>query len=234
MLWMERLTLFSSLDLAALTSVLLTWLVIGYVIENPGKSWPSVSCLMAQYRHEWMVQMITREPRIFDAQMLSSLRQSTAFFASATMIALGGGLAVLGNTEKLIGLATDLTNRTDPAIVWELKMLLVLAFLVKAFFNFVWSNRLFGYCAVVMASVPNNATDPNARPRATQAADLNITAAHAFNRGLRATYFALGSTAWLAGPLALMSSGALIAIILIRREFASQSRRILMRDPTVL
>ena len=218
MLWLDRLSLFSALDLGALAGVLSGWLVIGYVIDN------------SRYRHAWMVQMITRDPRIFDAQMLVSLRQSTAFFGSATMIALGGGLALLGNTEKLIGLASDLTNRTDPAIVWELKLLLVLAFLINAFFAFVWSNRLFGYCAVVMAAVPNDPSDPMALPRAKQAADLNISAARSFNRGLRATYFALASTAWLAGPLALIASGALIGIVLIRREFASQSRRILMRD----
>lgn len=230
MLWIDRLTLFSTLDLGALTGILLGWLLIGYVIENPGRSWPSVSCLMAQYRHAWMVQMITRDPRVFDAQILTSLRQSTSFFASATMIALGGGLAVLGNTEKLIGLASDLTNRTDPAIVWELKLLLVLAFLANAFFAFVWSNRLFGYCAVVMASVPNDRNDPQTLPRAQQAGDLNVGAARSFNRGLRAIYFALASVAWLAGPVALMAAGAVIGIVLIRREFASQSRRILMRD----
>jgi uncharacterized membrane protein len=234
MLWLDRLALFSTLDLVALASVLSGWLVIGYVIENSGRTWPSVSSLMANYRHQWMEQMILRDPRIFDAQMLSSLRQSTAFFGSATMIALGAGLALLGNTDKLIGLASDLTNRTDPAIVWELKLFLVLAFLVNAFFAFVWSNRLFGYCAVVMAAVPNDASDPSALPRATQAADLNISAARSFNRGLRATYFALGSSAWLAGPWALMASGAVIGIVLIRREFASQSRRILMRDGRAL
>ncbi|MEB8387070.1 DUF599 domain-containing protein [Rhodobacteraceae bacterium KMM 6894] len=234
MQWLDRLTLFSSLDLVALISVLSGWLLIGYVIENSGRSWPSVSNLMGKYRHAWMVQMITRQPRIYDAQTLSSLRQSTAFFASASMLALGGGLAVLGNTEKLIGLASDLTNRTDPVIVWELKLLLVLAFLANAFFAFVWSNRLFGYCAVVMSAVPNDASDPSALPRAAQAADLNISAALSFNKGLRATYFALGSTAWLAGPQALMASGALIGFVLIRREFASESRRILLRDGSAL
>lgn len=228
--WIDRLSLFSTLDLAALAGVLLSWVVIGYVIENPGKSWPSVSCLMARYRHAWMVQMITRDPRVFDAQILSNLRQSTSFFASATLIALGGGLAALGNTEKLIGLASDLTNRSDPAIVWEVKLLLVLAFLTNAFFSFVWSNRLFGYCAVVMASVPNDRQDPAALPRARQAADLNIGAARSFNRGLRAIYYALASVAWLAGPVALMAAWGVIGIVLIRREFASHSRRVLMRD----
>lgn len=227
--WMDRLALFAPLDFAALAVLVLAWLVVGYVIENAGKSWPSVSCLMAAYRREWMQQMLTREPRIFDAQTLTNLRQGASFFASAAMIALGGGLALLGNTEKLIGLASDLTIPEDPSIVWEIKLVVVLAFLANAFFKFVWANRLFGYCAVVMAAVPNDPSDPEASPRAAQAGEINITAARSFNRGLRATYFAMTAAAWLIGAQALLGAVLLTTIILIRREFASQSRRVLMR-----
>ena len=60
---------------------------------------------MAQYRREWMTQMVTRDPRIFDAQIISSLRQGTAFFASTSMLAIGGTLAMIGNGEKLSGIA---------------------------------------------------------------------------------------------------------------------------------
>lgn len=51
---------------------------------------PSVSVLMKRYRREWMRQFIERDPRIFDGNILSSLREGTAFFASACMIATGG------------------------------------------------------------------------------------------------------------------------------------------------
>ena len=97
---LSRLGLFTPLDFAAMTLLVGLWLLSGYLIENPGKSWPSVSHLMANYRRAWMVHMVTRDPRIFDAQILSSLRQGTSFFASATMIALGAGLALLGRREE--------------------------------------------------------------------------------------------------------------------------------------
>lgn len=225
---LSRLALFTPLDFAALALLIGSWLIIGYLIENPGKSWPSVSHLMANYRRAWMVHMVTRDPRIFDAQILTTLRQGTSFFASATMIALGGGLALLGNTDQLIGLAGDLTISQAPEIVWEIKIFLLLGLLGNAFFKFVWSNRLFGYCAVMMAAVPNDPENPLAALRAAKAGEINITAARSFNRGLRAIYFALAGAAWLIGPEALIAATLLVNVILIRREFASHSRRVLM------
>lgn len=226
---MERLTLFSTLDAVAVTCLLSAWIVIGLLVENPPQSRPSVAVLMAQYRREWMVQMVLRDPRIFDAQILSSLRQGTAFFASATMIAIGGCLALLGNMERFIGVASDLTLETDPAIVWEAKILVLLIFLANSFLKFVWSNRLFGYCAVLMAAVPNEADHPKSMPRARKAAEINITAAKGFNRGLRSIYFALTSAVWLLGAGALITAVIFTCLVLLRREFASHSRAVLMQ-----
>ena len=226
--FIDRMGLFSTWDYAAVALLLLGWQITGFMVERPPARRPSVSILMANYRRRWMEQMVARDPRIFDAQTLAMLRQGTAFFASATMIALGGGLALLGNTETLIGLASDLTIERDPAIVWEIKILLLLVFLANAFFKFVWSNRLFGYCAVVVAAVPNDPSDPEALPRARQAAEINITAARSFNRGLRAIYFAMAAGAWLLGSWALIIGVCITCFIVVRREFASQSRRILL------
>ena len=47
---------------------------------------------MAEHRRNWMQHMAARDVRIFDAQVLNGLRQGTAFFASTTMIATGGGI----------------------------------------------------------------------------------------------------------------------------------------------
>jgi uncharacterized membrane protein len=175
-----------------------------------------------------MRQMVTREPRIYDAAILASLRQGTAFFASASLISIGGVLALIGNTDQLIGIADDLTLDRDPSIVWELKLLVTLFFVTNAFLKFVWSNRLFGYCAVLMSAVPNDITDPRTIPRAMQAAEINVTAARGFNRGLRSVYFGLASVAWLAGPIALIGASLITCLVLWRREFASQSRDVLL------
>jgi uncharacterized membrane protein len=228
MTWTDRLAFFGPLDFAAVTFLVAGWLLIGWWIDRPSPGNPSVSNLMAGYRREWMAQMVTRDPRIFDAQILASLRQGTAFFASTSMIAIGGTLAMIGNGEKITGLANELALSSDPAFVWEIKLIAMALFLTNAFLKFVWSNRLFGYTAVLVASVPNDITDPRAAPRGQQAAEVSITAARGFNRGLRSVYFALTTGAWLAGPIPLLCATAFTLGVIYRREFASASRRILM------
>ncbi|NIZ12756.1 DUF599 domain-containing protein [Phaeobacter sp. HF9A] len=229
MIWIERLNLFSTWDFIALACFVLGWLWIGWRIENPNPKRPSVSSLMGNFRRDWMIEMVTRVPRMFDSQVISSLRQATAFFASATMLALGAGVALVGNTDQLAGVAQDLALEKTPQFVWEIKILLVLIFLTNAFLAFVWSHRLFGYCSVLMAAVPNDVSDSRAYPRARQAAEINITAARSFNRGLRSTYFSLAGLAWLAGAEVLILATIITLGVLYRREFASRSRRILMQ-----
>jgi len=228
MTWTERLALFTPSDFAALAVLFGVWLLVGWRIEHPSAKRPSVSMIMANYRREWMRQMLDREPRIFDAQTIATLRQGTSFFASTSMIAIGGVLAVIGNANNLAVVAQDLTLVSHPPIVWEIKLLLVVFFLTNAFLKFVWSNRLFGYCSVIMGAVPNDPTDPRAPDMARKAGELNVTAARSFNRGLRAVYFALASVCWLGGPILLLTGAIMTLIVIWRREFASQSRGILL------
>ena len=224
---MDRLGLFTPLDFAAVALLFSGWILIGLRIEMPGQK-TSVSVLMAQYRRDWMEQMLTRDPRIFDSQILGILRQGTAFFASACMIAIGGALALIGNAERLAGVANDLTLEDDPAFVWEIKLMVIVLLVVNAFLKFVWSHRLFGYCAVIMAAVPNDPNESAARPRAVKAAELNITGAKSYNRGLRSIYFAMAATAWLLGALPLIIASVFTLAVLWRREFASRSREALL------
>ncbi|MBU9697077.1 DUF599 domain-containing protein [Rhodobacteraceae bacterium HSP-20] len=214
-------------DFLAVLAVLALWAVSGWVIEHPPARRPSVSLIMQDYRRDWMRQFVTRQPRIFDATLIDSLRQGTAFFASASMIAIGGGVALIGNSDRLRGLAQDLTLAADTMQV-ELKIILALAFLANALLKFVWAHRLFGYCSILMAAVPNDAADPTATPRAAQAAEINITAAKNFNRGLRSIYYALAALGWLFGPAGLVLAGLASTTVLLRREFASQSRDVML------
>ncbi|MES2666773.1 MAG: DUF599 domain-containing protein [Pseudomonadota bacterium] len=220
----------TSLDITALALILGLWVVTGWVIEHPPARHPSVSTLMKAYRRDWMVQFVTRQPRIFDATVIDSLRQGTAFFASACMIAIGGGVALIGNAALVEGLANDLTLASGSLRV-EVKVILVVAFLANALLKFIWAHRLFGYCSILMAAVPNDSAHPTALHRAGQAAEINITAAKSFNRGLRAIYFALGALGWMIGPGALIIGALLTSFVLLRREFASQSRQVMLQAP---
>ena len=107
---------------------------------------------------------------------------------------------------------------------------LILGFVANALLKFIWSYRLFGYCAIMMAAVPNNPEAPDAMPRAHAAAQVNIHAARNFNIGLRAVYFAIGSAGWLLGPLGLVAGTVLVTSMTLRREFTSASRQAIMDD----
>lgn len=218
---------FDAVDIVAVGLTLLCWLASTWLIEHPPAARPSVSLLMKAYRQEWMRQFVTRQPRIFDATIIDNLRQGTAFFASTSMLAVGGGIAMLGNPAALSGLVQGLTLPGEDAVV-QVRLLLVIAFLANALLKFVWAHRLFGYCAILMAAVPNDPLDPLASHRAAQAAEVNITAARSFNRGLESIYFALGALAWLLSPYALIAAALLTTGLLLRREFASHSRAIML------
>jgi uncharacterized membrane protein len=218
------------LDLGALAFLGLAWFVIGLAIEFPPRRFPSVTGLMTEFRRDWMRQFVTRQPRIFDATMIDSLRQGTAFFASACLIAIGGGVAMMGNPAGLVNVAQDIAPGSVRDGI-ELRMVPVLLFLADALLKFIWAHRLFGYCAIMMAAVPNDPADELAYHRAEQAADMNITAARSFNRGLRSVYFALSSLAWLFGAIPLVAATLVCLAVLIRREFASDSRKVILRKP---
>ena len=228
----DYLAILSLRDFAAAAFLALAWVLTGVVIERPPAWRPSVTVLMAEYRREWMRQYVARETRIFDAQILSSLRQGTSFFASTCLLAMGGVLAVIGNTEPLQGVAEGLTRADYPPLVWQIRLLAVVLLLAHGFLKFVWSHRVFGYCAIMMAAVPNDASDPAALPRAAQAAELNIRAAYNFNRGLRSMYFALAALAWLLGPLALAVATVAVVWTLLVREFTSGPHAILTGGPS--
>ncbi|KUF10632.1 DUF599 domain-containing protein [Pseudoponticoccus marisrubri] len=230
MAWAGLLDPFGAWDVAALAVLMVAWIGSSLLIEHPPRRRPSTSNLMAGYRRLWMAEFITRDPRIFDSQIVGNLRQGTAFFASASMIAIGGGFALLGNADLLRDAAQDLVQEADPVIVWEIKLILMQVFAINAFLKFVWSHRLFGYCAVLMAAVPNDPADPAARPRAAKAAEINITAAKGYNRGLRSVYFGIASAAWLAGAVPLIVTSLFTLAVILRREFTSASRAVLLED----
>lgn len=217
-------------DLGSVALHLAAWAGIGRAIEHPPLGRPSVSVLMRDHRREWMRQFLAREARIFDGTILGMLQQSTSFFASACLIAIGGGLALIGNPEMVARVAQDVAIGPAPLAVWRIKVLLALILVINALLKFIWAHRLFGYCAILMASVANDPADAAARRRAGKAAEVNINAARNFNAGLRAVYFAIGALAWLVGPEALTAATAAVLWTTWRREFASASRRAMLPE----
>ncbi len=225
---MNDINSLSGLDAIAVAVFLAVWWGLSWRIGHPSAARPSVTVLMSDYRTKWMQVMVTRQPRIFDAQIMASLRQSTSFFASTCLLAMGGLLALIGNVDPLRGVAAGLTNMESGSAVLQIKLLLALFMLGNGFLKFVWANRVFGYCSVMMGAVPNDPDDPQAMPLAIKAGKLNARAAINFNAGLRSMYFALCALAWLGGAWVLLVGVAVTAWVVWSREFASAPREIIL------
>lgn len=222
------------LDLLGLGVFLLC--AVGYPVvadKVPAVRRLSVMAAMDQHRRRWMLEMVQREARIFDAAIIGNLMQSTSFLATTAIFILGGLVAMLGAPDlgaRVIGLL-PFAPAADPAL-WEAKIALLLMIFVFAFFELTWALRQFNYCSILIGGVAKFAGTSGADDlrHAEVAARVANRAARHFNNGLRGYYFGLAAIAWLAHPLALVAASLLVLKELHRREFKSAVRDAVMED----
>jgi uncharacterized membrane protein len=214
-------------DILALAWFLGAWIVYSIVIEKTAKGRSGLNALMNHYRDQWMEQLLAREMRMVDAQVTAALQNGTAFFASTSLIAIGGTLTLLRSTDEILTMVSVLPfGATSSRVLWEMKMMGLAVIFVYAFFKFAWSYRLFNYFAIMVGAAPppEQKDSPQARAFAHRASRLCADAGRHFNRGQRAFFFALGYLGWFLGPLPLALTTTGILIVMWRRQFASESR----------
>jgi uncharacterized membrane protein len=208
---------------------------LGYhaALELTPSGQSSLNKVMNQYRYRWMEQMVVRENRIVDTTILASLMNGTAFFASTSLIAVGGVLALLRSTDAVLPLFADLPFGAPPTrLAWDLKVIGLAVIFVYAFFKFAWSYRLFNYTAILVGAVPvlTQENRPEALEAARRAAAMNVVAGTHFNRGQRAFFFALAYLGWFISAYVLIAGTAACLLVMWRRQFASDARAALMGD----
>ncbi len=208
------------------------WVGYGLVADNRRWRDRSMNAVMSGYRRRWMLQMLERENRMLDANILGNLLNGAAFFASTSILAVGGLFAHLGATDKAIEILSDLPLAVEtPRSVWEMKVLLLITILVFAFFKFAWAFRLLNNCSVLIGAAPAATSgDPEGKDVAERAARINGLASRHFNHGLRAYYFTMSGLAWFVHPAFFMVAATWVIFVLYRRDFRSRSLRI-VRDP---
>lgn len=187
----------------------------------------AIAWAMQHQRVAWMLNMSRRDNRTVDAILLGGLSQGNAFFASTSAIAIGGLSAILASGDKAQALLERIPYVAhSPAYLWELKIILLMAVFVYAFFKFAWAFRLSHYTAIMIGATPLD-NDPDEALRTEHARGtaelLGIAAEHA-NRGLRSYYYAFATMAWFFHPLLFIAATTWIIAILVRRDFFSRSR----------
>jgi uncharacterized membrane protein len=222
--------LFPLIDLLALGLFATAWGGYAAAVEWTKAGKDSLNARMHRFREVWMQQALKRDVRIIDTQIMASLQNGTAFFASTTLLAIGGVLSLLRSTDETLAMVAELplsiqVSRTQ----WELKVIGLVVIFVYAFFKFAWSYRLFNYAAILLGAMPPHESfgTPEGDAHVRRNTGMIESAGRHFNRGQRAFFFALGYLGWFAGPYALMASTAAVVIVMARRQFTSQSRRAL-------
>lgn len=223
---LKLLTLLPAPDWAAMALFFAGWSGYAAFAKRRAALQPSILATTNHWRRQWMLQVTRRENRIVDSGVLQSMAASPSFFASTTILIIGGLLAALGATDKASELVHELPFATrTSALVFDLKLVLLTGVFVYAFFRFTWSLRQYSFGAILVGAAPSpqGFGDDAERDRyADRAGHVVALAAETFNDGLRAYYLSFAAVAWFFSAWAFMVGTAAVVWILYRREFHSE------------
>jgi len=213
-------------DILAVGFFILEWLVYAITLEHTAYGRDSLSARMNVYREIWVRRLLDREARMVDMQIMASLQNGTAFFASTSMFAIGGSLALLRAGPDAAIVLGKLPMDLSPSVhLWELKCVGLILIFVYTFFKFAWAYRLFNYVAILYGAMPpaSKRDTPEAEAHVMRTTRLFEAAGRHFNRGQRALFFALGYLGWFISPWVLFVTTAAVVIVTWRRQFASNA-----------
>jgi uncharacterized membrane protein len=220
---------FSSLDVIAFAFFVAAWLGYHFAVEMGPHAGKSLNMKMNLRRARWVREAMARDNRIVDTQVMNGLQNGTAFFASTSLIAIGGALTLLQSTDRVVALFADLPfgNETTRA-AWEIKVIGLAVIFGYAFFKFAWSYRLFNYCVILIGALPpaKEHDEQDAKRAVHEMTEMNIAAGRHFNRGQRAFFFALAYMGWFLGPTVFLAFTAAVLTAMWRRQFASDAARV--------
>ena len=212
---------------AALLFFFSSWVGYARFARHRAETRPSILASTNRIRALWMLQATHREVRVVDAVVMQSLSSSPSFFASTTILIIGGLLAVLGTSDKANELVRDIPFAAQTSVlVFDLKVLLLLGIFVYAFFRFTWSMRQYTFGALLVAAAPEakqfieqNLSREEFANRAGRVVGL---AAETFNDGLRSYYLAFAAIGWFFSPWVFVGASVSVIYILYQREFRSE------------
>jgi uncharacterized membrane protein len=222
-LWLLQVVMAQASWLEVMAPLVFLTCWVGYwaFADFRGSGRQSLMRRMNEYRGAWMRQMLVRDNRMVDIQVVQVLVQNVSFFASSAILIVGGFVAVLGASEQARAIAAEIpfAERSSP-LIWDLKILLLVVVFVYAFFKFTWSLRQFNYVAILIGAAPYD-HEPATLAMADQIATVAGRASDHFNRAMRAYYFGLAALSWFIQSWLFMLCSVLVVVIIYRREHRS-------------
>lgn len=213
----------SPTDLVALGWFLFCWIGYSLIVDNFIHSSRGLSARMYLYRIQWMTNVLSRENRVVDVNIVSSLHQSIAFFASTSILIIAGILAIVGASDTALDIIRELPFASQPTLaMWYTKLALMVILFVYAYFKYTWALRQLNYATILIGAMPQpKEIMDDYIPASRRAAMVLTMSAKHMNRGLRTYYFALGGIAWFINPWFFIITTSCVVWIIYRREFKS-------------
>lgn len=217
------------IDCIALAWFLLMWIGYDRFADYWSQSHASLLRHVNEARRDWMLRLTFRENRIADVALMANLSSSPTFFASTTIIIIGGLFALLGGTSKVVNVVQEIPFSVQvPEEVWNVKIIALICVFVFAFFRFTWALRQFNFCSILIGAAPNIAEykggpDAARADFANRSGKLVALAGESFNDGLRGYYFAIAAMTWFVHPVIYMAATTIVVAVLYFREFHSSA-----------
>src|SRR3569832_1731765 len=96
------------LDVLALPFFMSSWIGYAAFAERRSLQVPNLHKRMDHYRREWIMQMIARDNRKVDINIMRTLSRNSQFFASTTMLVLGALIALTGYMQQALDVVSGL------------------------------------------------------------------------------------------------------------------------------
>ncbi len=221
----------SEFDIIAAVICFSTWVLFIWITDRQHSFLPpNLTQIMNIHRTRWLENSLRRDLKMIDTSIMSGLQQGTGFFASTTLLAIGGCFALLGAADRVIGVLSGMPlHLATDRDAFELKVAGLIVIFAYSFFKFGWAYRLFNYCQILIGCIPmvdDARDDPvEAKLAIERAVAINILAGKHFNAGFRGIFISLSYIGWFIGPVLFLCSTFLVLIVLVRRQYFSKARQ---------
>jgi len=191
-------------DWIALSLFFVVWIFYEPLLKKVGRPGGLINTDMTVIRMAWMRNMVRRDVRLMDGQLVGLVLNSASFFASSNLILIAAAAGALFNSDQSFLSATSVSViQTSTPALFEFQLALVVIPLARGLLAFIWSIRQLNYCLAAIGAAPIE-TAETGDDYASAVARLLNPALSSFNAGVRGYYFAMAAAAWLFGPWAFM------------------------------
>ena len=211
----------------ALIGFIAAWAGYAWLVEWTRHGRESLNHRMNKYRETWMRRMLAREMRMVDMQIMAALQNGTAFFASTTLLAIGGTLTPPAHDQRDVvrRIRAAFRHPSDAKFVGgeghrprrylRLRLLQVRLVLpgLQLCSDHARCDAVRGGQGHARGGSSTCCAPPGCLP---PPAGTSI-------RGQRGFFFALGYLGWFVGPIVFMATTAAVVVVMWRRQFVSDS-----------